>query len=644
MNLLCSSNQENEFIEAMNTLENEKIKQNQKNNSPNNLISLTTRDPSLTGINELKHNLKKTSSILEIIDYPFGQNSRKISEMHFKGESSLTDKNGETELMVEYMNKYKNQSNNVFKKYKKGNKAFLNKNIIVNQNFKIINKYNNDTKSNIFKDIIYNSSNNYINNKIISEDNISFLTSQKFTNELDINSNNNDNNNICLVSYKSTLKDSSISNKYKNVKNYKTYNYSKNDSLNNSKYYCKESKNSIPFNKKSYSNDTILSRENNSKKNYESINYTTINNQEKIKKQKSKIKNKIKKIPTCKYNKKKNKGKEKEKEKEFNYNNNTIIKNIEINNKDNILKNINKSDKKLNNSKIKKNNVLNINDKLIKTIKAMKLDIDKKILNLTKINKNEICKKKNKDKTEKINLKIKYLIGKININCIHKDYYCPTKEGLNGESFHKLHLLTQNKTIINNNIKKIIPKKSNSEKIKNLKVEKKINIVSKNITNNKNKSHPYLLIKNQIYNCKKLIKKPLMKNNEKERYSNDCLFKKIYNFKGNKKLSICDRNLNNKINNNSNKRDLKIIKKRSIMTLEKKNISLYNINHKYYHKINKKSLYNSRINIKSNKINNNKTFIKCNSFKSTKNKTICIFDNKTFNKERSLKLQKILSN
>ena len=135
-----------------------------------------------------------------------------------------------------------------------------------------------------------------------------------------------------------------------------------------------------------------------------------------------------------------------------------------------------------------------------------------------------------------------------------------------------------------------------------------------------------------------------MKNNEKERYSNDCLFKKIYNFKGNKKLSICDRNLNNKINNNSNKRDLKIIKKRSIMTLEKKNISLYNINHKYYHKINKKSLYNSRINIKSNKINNNKTFIKCNSFKSTKNKTICIFDNKTFNKERSLKLQKILSN
>ena len=101
----------------------------------------------------------------------------------------------------------------------------------------------------------------------------------------------------------------------------------------------------------------------------------------------------------------------------------------------------------------------------------------------------------------------------------NKDYYCPTKEGLNGESFHKLHLLTQNKTIINNNIKKIIPKKSNSEKIKNLKVEKKINIVSKNITNNKNKSQPYLLIKNQIYNCKKLIKKPLMKNNEKERYS-----------------------------------------------------------------------------------------------------------------------------
>ena len=54
----------------------------------------------------------------------------------------------------------------------------------------------------------------------------------------------------------------------------------------------------------------------------------------------------------------------------------------------------------------------------------MKLDIDNKILNLNNINNNDICKqKKNKDKSDKLNFKIKYLIGIININCIYKDYF-----------------------------------------------------------------------------------------------------------------------------------------------------------------------------------------------------------------------------
>jgi len=57
----------------------------------------------------MKNNLRKTLFILEIIDYPFPYNSRKISEIHLKGESNITDKNGETELMIEYINNYMNK-------------------------------------------------------------------------------------------------------------------------------------------------------------------------------------------------------------------------------------------------------------------------------------------------------------------------------------------------------------------------------------------------------------------------------------------------------------------------------------------------------------------------------------------------------
>ena len=104
-------------MEAMNTLENEKRKQNEKynyysqlnvvhsnNNSSKKLNSLDTKDPSLTGINIKGH---KNSSFLEIIDYPFSQN--KIS--------NITDKNGETKFMVEYINKYMKGSKNSIKNY-----------------------------------------------------------------------------------------------------------------------------------------------------------------------------------------------------------------------------------------------------------------------------------------------------------------------------------------------------------------------------------------------------------------------------------------------------------------------------------------------------------------------------------------------
>ena len=58
MNILCSSQSDNEFIEAMNTLE-------QKKKNQNNFDYFKEMKEG-----QNKQNLKRNSSILEIIDYP----------------------------------------------------------------------------------------------------------------------------------------------------------------------------------------------------------------------------------------------------------------------------------------------------------------------------------------------------------------------------------------------------------------------------------------------------------------------------------------------------------------------------------------------------------------------------------------------
>ena len=142
MNILCSSQSDNEFIEAMNTLEQKKQSQNQNN--------FDYFKEMKEGQN--KKNFKKNSSILEIIDYPFIQSSRKLSEIHLHGDSNITNKNGETELMIEYTKKYMNTTTNYINNYN----AKLNDNIIKNNKeidktkknskLKIINKLNNNNK------------------------------------------------------------------------------------------------------------------------------------------------------------------------------------------------------------------------------------------------------------------------------------------------------------------------------------------------------------------------------------------------------------------------------------------------------------------------------------------------------------------
>ena len=120
---ICTSELENDFSLAMNILENEKAKQNEKISESNiyssskNTYSPNQNNMAAPSFEELKeniHNLKKNSSNLEIIDYPFIQN-KSPSEIKLKVESNLTCMNHETELMIEYINSYKTLHDKVLK-------------------------------------------------------------------------------------------------------------------------------------------------------------------------------------------------------------------------------------------------------------------------------------------------------------------------------------------------------------------------------------------------------------------------------------------------------------------------------------------------------------------------------------------------
>ena len=605
MNILCSPEPEREFIEAMNTLEKEKIKEIEKHNlnnklntdtdtdkSPNQIISFTTREQSL---NVFKTNLKKTLSILEIIDYPFSQNSGKKSEIHLQGESNITDKNGETELMIEYTKKYMNTNNfgiNLNENNINGNNKLNNYNFEKLIKADIFNKNNNNNNNNesvdsFSNDIIiinndYNTSiiseiNNF-KNKIFSNCDCSILNKSKVKNKLNIK--DNEANNYLGKKYSNNLQNSyNLSNKSNKIKNYNQQNSSKTNSINNSKQYnYYTTKNSIPFNKKSYSKDTEFSKDNinNSKK--ESISFINNTKEDECNGKKSDNKSKVKKrIPTGKFYKK------------------IIIRNYKKKEKNNIYSNIN--DVKNNQSNYKQ-----IIKKFNENNKAAIKSINKNILIDNSINKNKI----ENNKTTKKKLFLSNSSNNKNINPFYKNSITYksfsykkfnfdrknsknlynigsySKKKLIKNSNNKIHLLTNIKDIFNNK-KKIKSKKSNSHKIKNFQ------IFAGNFStfNNSLKKQYYQNIPN------------------KNEYNNlNVYYKNI------------DRNIINKSKTN-------MINKKSKSHINTKNKTKRNNNIESWKKINNKSDYNKNNNIQIQNFLEN--YQKGNSIKSTRyTNVICL--------------------
>ena len=537
MNIYCCSSQEDEFIEAMNTLENEKRKQNEKynyysqlnfvynnNNFPKKINSLDTRDPSLTGININRH---KNSSFLEIIDYPFSQNK----------SSNITDKNGETKLMIEYINKYMKDSKNNIKNYqnKINDNIILKNNLIDNQkneNFNICNILNNNNDDSL---------NSYSNNSIVinSDYNASIITEMKFNKSILINSdkitalNKKKYEKILSINNKNCIKRKAfknsyyLSNKDKKTKNHIHRELSKNDFTDNSKLHYYGSKNSISYNRNSYSNDTEITKDNIKVKN-DSINLTKINNQNKLFKENDcKIKEKIKDIPIGKNNnKRKNPLDIKNKEKYYNSNYNNI-NNINIHNFEVKIKNIN-STKNIN-SKISDKHFSNSN------IRIKTSNQNNKNLCLSNIDKNINQKNYKTIMEDKSMLNINYLNQNVKNKYLHKNFSYSKNDSMNK---NKRSLLTDIR-ILFNGVKKIKPKKSNSEKTKNLKSEKNIDTCIYRTSNilNKNIFHIFSTI-DQINKYKQLIKNYYHNKNQNnmnnrminniftERYSSNHSYKK----------------------------------------------------------------------------------------------------------------------
>ena len=193
---ICTSEDENDFSLAMNILENEKAKQNEKISESNIYSSskITSSpnqnnmaDPSIKELKENIHNLKKNSSNLEIIDYPFIQN-KSPSELKLKVESNLTCMNHETELMIEYINNYKSLHDNLLKNIQDNIEQKINyrKYLFDNYNFeKIIkqekeNKNCNDKKEkhNNIKQKNRDSINNYSGNTFIIDNDLEYPKSE----------------------------------------------------------------------------------------------------------------------------------------------------------------------------------------------------------------------------------------------------------------------------------------------------------------------------------------------------------------------------------------------------------------------------------------------------------------------------------
>ena len=627
---ICTSELENDFSLAMNILENEKAKQNEKISESNiyssskNTYSPNQNNMAAPSFEELKeniHNLKKNSSNLEIIDYPFIQN-KSPSEIKLKVESNLTCMNHETELMIEYINSYKTLhdkvlkgfQNNIDQKVNYGKYLFDNYNFekLIKQEKEKENKSYNDKKginNNINQDN-KNSINSYSENTFIIESDIEYTKSKDNNlsnkkNSIDNNNNKNINENfdyIKISSIKKQFHDNKIKNidKHNNKRKIKIgKKQNKKEGIRNISFIIKmvKAKNNIPlkiksigyissknekntsessinFDQNNYSKDTELSREKETitKNKNENINYNSIINNSKGKKIQPirYVKDKIKEIPTGK-------------KKQINRisNNNILI------GKTNERGNHNQLDLYENRNKYKIINRANL------------LKINTETQQITKIRKEEKDIKDNP-----------------NIN------------------YNNLKHIKNNLKNTNNNYGRLNNKKSKSEKILNRNLINKNNL--RNLANYLD-SASILKIKNSNY---KGFTNPkyLKRSNTNSQKNNKSNYKKHELEKNKSEVKLKRVEKNDKNRNLTIPHAHKILNKRKINNINKVYISNLDDNCKSAKNINNISFINYFM-YKTNKIPNNKYKLKRDSFVNNKlfkpSNNPAYFNCKTYNASNS---------
>ena len=241
MNLFCSRDSEDEFLEAINTLERSKIKQNEnvnkkhlKNNKNNNISkdSIILKEIIQSNNKEKAKNSKhkKKSTILEILEYPYNENDKNKSNRKSKINSNITDVNLETQLLMEYNEKC---NENLYK----GLNSYLNDNKV-----RFVNNEVNNLKKNMEKNINnFDIENNSKNSIIINDDYNSSISSSLYDLDIDEKIPQNE--------------FSQLNNRKKDYINIKKNNTTNPHKLQNYRKY------SIPFTKNRYSKDTNFTQE-----------------------------------------------------------------------------------------------------------------------------------------------------------------------------------------------------------------------------------------------------------------------------------------------------------------------------------------------------------------------------------------------
>ena len=241
MNLFCSRDSEDEFLEAINTLERLKLKQNEKDNKKylektNNYNiskdSIILKEIVQSNYKEKAKNSKhkKKSTILEILEYPYNENDKNKSNRKSKINSNITDVNLETQLLMEYHEKCKE---NLYK----GLNSYLNDNKV-----RFVNNEFNNLKKNMEKNInIFDIENNSKNSIIINDDYNSSISSSLYDLDIDEKIPQNE--------------FSQLNNRKKDYINIKKNNTTNPPKLQNYRKY------SIPFTNNRYSKDTNFTQE-----------------------------------------------------------------------------------------------------------------------------------------------------------------------------------------------------------------------------------------------------------------------------------------------------------------------------------------------------------------------------------------------